>query len=124
MKIKTLIVVLLLALTLVSCASRMATPSAAIPTTTPEIFVPLPAEQRAFEAVRGLLAAQLGIDPLKISLVSATPVEWPDSCLGVEIQGEACAQMVTPGFRLLVEAGGVQYEFHTNQAASSIRQLH
>ncbi len=91
------------------------------PTTTPEIFIPLPADQRAFEAARSFLAARLGVDPLAISLVQVSPVDWPDSCLGLAAAGEACAQMVTPGFRIQVETGGKSYELHTNQAATEIR---
>src|SRR5512135_1770366 len=71
-------------------------------TTTPEIFMPLPADQRAFEAVRAALGQQLGVDPLTIRLVKVEPVDWPDSCLGLPGEAEMCAQMITPGFRVTV----------------------
>jgi hypothetical protein len=93
------------------------------PTTTPEIFNPLPADQRAFEAVRELLAGQLGLDPLEIDLVDVTPVDWPDSCLGSSSAGEVCSQVVTSGFRVRLRDADAIYEFHTDQDACIIRQV-
>jgi len=86
------------------------------------VFNPLPAEVHAFEASRADLAKSLAIDPLSISLVGTVPVDWPDACLGVTGPDEVCAQVVTPGFLVRLEVGGVEYEYHTNQDASSIRQ--
>ena len=100
-----------------ACASRTSEPS----TPTPEVFNPLPPEQRAFEAVREELARQLGLDPLDIQLAEITPVDWPDACLGLPGSGESCAQVVTPGFRVVVEAGGKSYEFRTNREGSLVR---
>ncbi len=92
------------------------------PTTTPEIFQPLPNDQRAFEAVREVLAKQLNVDPLTISLVDIQQVEWPDSCLGLAGPDEMCAQMITPGFLIHVKAGERVYEFHTDLTAQNIRE--
>ena len=91
------------------------------PTPTPEVFNPLPSEQRAFEASREALARQLGLDPLAIRLVETVPVDWPDACLGLPAAGESCAQVVTPGFRVLVEAGGESYEYRTDRDGSIVR---
>jgi hypothetical protein len=93
------------------------------PTTTPGIFLPLPSDMRAFEAVRALLAKQLGLDPLTIALVDVTPVDWPDSCLGLAASGEICSQVVTPGFIVRVRDGDAIYEFHTDRRARLIRQV-
>ena len=98
-------------------------PSASQPTTTPEVFMPLPADQRAFEAVRSVLAQQLGVDPLTISLLKVEPVDWPNSCLGVAGRDEMCAQMITPGFRVTVKQSNMVFEFHTDQGAKNIRQV-
>ncbi len=92
-------------------------------TTTPEIFMPIPAEQRAFEKVRVTLAGKLGVDPIIISLVDVTMVDWPDSCLGLPEIGEMCAQVVTPGFRVRIQEGGAIYEFHTDLEAKGVRQV-
>lgn len=97
-------------------------PSNPEPTTTPGIFMPLPADQRAFEAVRSALGQQLGVDPLTITLVKVEPVDWPDSCLGLPAEAEMCAQMITPGFRVTVRQGDKVFEFHTDQSAQNLRE--
>ena len=91
------------------------------PTPTPEVFNPLPPEQRAFEASREALARQLGVDPLTIQLVEIVAVDWPDACLGLPAAGEICAEVITPGFRVVVETGGTPYEFRTNRDGGLVR---
>ncbi len=93
------------------------------PTPTPEVFMPLPADQRAFEAVRAALAQELGVDPLTIALESAEAVEWTDSCLGLGGPAESCLQAITPGFLVKVMHDGTVYEFHTDQTAESVRMV-
>ena len=61
------------------------------------------------------LSKNLGLTPDQIKIVSTEAVDWPDSCLGVTVEGFACAQVVTPGFRVILEANGKQVEYHTNQ---------
>ena len=112
-----ILVSICLLIALGACVSRTTEPA----TPTPEVFNPLPPEQRAFEAVREALARQLGLDPLKIQLVETVPVDWPDSCLGLPGAGESCAQVVTPGFRVVVEASGTSYEFRTNRDGNLVR---
>ncbi len=97
-------------------------PATELPTTTPEVFNPLPSDQRAFEAVRALLARQLGVDPLTIQLVKVEKVDWPDSCLRAPQPNEMCAMVITPGYRITVQQGGTTYEFHTDLGATNIRQ--
>ncbi len=100
-----------------------ASPDAAEPTPTPEVFNPLPADQRAFEAVRAALAQELGVDPLTISLVKAEAVEWSDRCLGLGGPAESCLQALTPGVRVTVQQSDMVFEFHTDQMAESIRRV-
>ncbi len=70
--------------------------------------------------VEAALAAALSVPTGDIQLVSTQIVEWPDSCLGVAKQGIMCAQMVTPGYLVVLEANGQQYEYHTNGNASVV----
>lgn len=67
------------------------------------------------------LAGNLGLDEGSISVVSSEPVEFPDSCLGVVMQDVMCAQMVTPGRIIVLEAGGVQYEYHVSDDGRRIQ---
>jgi hypothetical protein len=49
-----------------------------------------------------------------IEIVSVEPVDWPDACLGLAGPDEACAQVITPGLRVVLSARGRQYEYHTD----------
>lgn len=88
------------------------------PTTTSEpVPVDLPpAQLKAVEA----LAAKLGLPAGQIRVVEAEAVQWPDGCLGVRRPGVMCTQAIVPGFRLVLEAGGQQYEYHTDQDGSQV----
>lgn len=80
--------------------------------------------QAAVQVARAVLAGLLGLsDPSQVALVQVMPVEWLNACLGVVSPDIACAEVITPGFRILLEAQGVQYEFHANQDGSQILQM-
>jgi hypothetical protein len=61
------------------------------------------------------LSGRLGLAPEAIRLVSAEAVKWSDASLGCPQPGMMYAQVITPGFRVLLEAGGKEYEYHTDQ---------
>lgn len=67
------------------------------------------------------LAGNLGLDEGSISVVSSEPVEFADACLGVAMQDVMCAQMITPGRIVLLEADGVQYEYHVSDDGTRIQ---
>ncbi len=72
---------------------------------------------------RAALAERLGLAAESVRIVSAEAVEWPDACLGIHLPDEGCAQVVTPGFKVILEAAGVQYEYHTDQDGRALRPL-
>jgi hypothetical protein len=45
-------------------------------------------------------------------LTSVEEVDWPDACLGAGGEDEVCAQVITPGYRIIVEQGGETVEYH------------
>ena len=49
-----------------------------------------------------------------ITVVSAQPVEWRDSSLGCPIEGMMYAQVITPGYLIVLEANGQEYEYHAS----------
>ena len=59
------------------------------------------------------LAKQISLDPKEISLVEATPTNWFDSSLGCPQPGIEDSQVLIRGFRLVLEAKGRRYEYHT-----------
>jgi hypothetical protein len=75
----------------------------------------------AVSKARDFLAADLSIPADGIKIVSVEAVEWPDRCLGVVIMGMMCAQGVTPGYRVVLQAQGQLYELHTDESGESIR---
>jgi hypothetical protein len=77
--------------------------------------------QAALEAANQL-AQNLGVEVGDIQIVRTEQVDWPDACLGLPQQDEACADVVTPGFRVQLEVNGQQYEFRTDDLGQIIRQ--
>jgi hypothetical protein len=60
------------------------------------------------------LAARLDIKEDAITVVSVERVDWPDSCLGIDKKDVACAEVITAGFRIFLEANGQKFEYHTD----------
>jgi len=76
-----------------------------------------PAQVAALSA----LSESLGLPLAQIKIVQTEAVEWRDSCLDVDLPGLACLQVITSGFRIRLEANGLQYEYHTDQDGKSVR---
>ncbi len=76
---------------------------------------------RAREA---LMAARGALDDSRArayaTLVALEPVDWPNTSLGCPEPERTYAQVVTPGFRLVFEYKGQQYEYHTDQDGSTV----
>lgn len=75
-----------------------------------------PAQRAAISA----LSQNLGLAVDQINLISTEAVDWPDSCLGTSMEEIACAQAITSGFRVLLEADGRQVEYRTNEDGTVI----
>ncbi len=71
--------------------------------------------------VRQILAQQLQLDVDQINIVTVEAVEWPDACLGVYTADVMCAQVITPGYRVVLDVDGQQYEYHTNSDGSFVQ---
>jgi hypothetical protein len=69
---------------------------------------------------REALAAQLGVRLDEIKVVSVDSTEWANGCLGVEMPGKMCTQVITPGYRVVFEVGNTQYEYHTDEVGGSV----
>lgn len=66
------------------------------------------------------LASELQVDVDQVEVVSSEAVEWTDSCLGIVDPDTMCAQVITPGFRIVLSVDGQEYEYHTNEDGSVI----
>lgn len=70
-----------------------------------------PAQQAAISR----LAQNLGLTEDQIGIVSTDAVEWPNSCLGISVDDTACAEVITPGYRVILDVNGNQVEYRTNE---------
>jgi len=77
------------------------------------------AQQAAITA----LSQSLNLPPGQITVISAEAVEWPDGCLGIQTLGVMCTQAIVPGYKIILEGNGEEYEFHTNVDGSQVVQV-
>lgn len=88
-------------------------------------FTPMPTDfptpasgvEKVIELAKADLAQRLSISTNQISLVEATEVEWSDSSLDCPQPDMAYLQVITPGYRILLESSGNVYEYHSNRDA-------
>ncbi len=66
------------------------------------------------QAATADLAKRLNIAPEAITLVSAEIVEWPDGGMGCPAPGMAYITVITPGYEILLAAGGEEYPYHSD----------
>ena len=71
--------------------------------------------EAAIRLARQELAQNLDLATEAVLLISVEAVEWPDASLGCPQPGRTYAQVITPGFRVVLEVGGKTYEFHTDR---------
>jgi hypothetical protein len=67
------------------------------------------ARQNAFRAATDSLSRQINAPADSIAGVSRN-----DSCLGCPQTAENCAQVLTPGYRILLRVSDATYEYHTD----------
>jgi hypothetical protein len=79
------------------------------------------AVEQLFQLARDDLATELDIKPEDIELVKVEGVEWRDSSLGCPQPGMMYAQVITPGYRLTLEANQQQFVYHTDSGQHVVR---
>lgn len=67
------------------------------------------------------LSVNLDLDPDEITVKSERETQFSDLCLEISLPDTSCAQVVTPGRIFILEADGIEYEYHTNAAGDLIR---
>lgn len=73
----------------------------------------VPEEQQVFidKAIGNLLNSEEGITPGMISVESFEEEEFSDASLGCPEPGSSYAQVVTPGFKVMLSANDVVYDY-------------
>lgn len=135
MKTRLLMIVIVTALISTACGAPSTAPAG--PTPPPSVLPTMPSsplnpdsgsntgaapgQEAAVANSRKDLAERLNIDSSVITVISAEAVDWPDGCLGVQTPGVMCTMVITPGYRVILEASGKQYEYHTNASGDVVR---
>lgn len=73
-----------------------------------------PEHPRVVEIAKNDLAGRLNISAENIRLVEQERANWSDASLGYPEEGMFYAQVITPGFRIILEAEGRLYEYHSD----------
>jgi hypothetical protein len=108
-------------------------PAAERPIESPSTLTPVPVSptqaastpadavlQRLIEKAKADLVQQFAISADQIRVVEAREVTWPDASLGCPQPASAYAEVLTPGYWVLLEADGRQYPYHADQAEQLI----
>jgi len=61
------------------------------------------------------LARELDTSTEVVEILAIEPTEWSDASLGCPEPGKMYAQVITPGYRILVEVGGEEFEVHMDR---------
>jgi hypothetical protein len=67
------------------------------------------------------LSEALGIPVESIQIEKVEDAEWADACLELAQPGENCAQVITPGYLIVLTVDGQNYEIHSNADGTIIR---
>lgn len=79
-------------------------------------------QQKAIQAAQSRLSDLLDISIDQIEVVSVKHVEWKTECLGITSPGSMCAQVITPGWVIVLQAEDQEYTFHTDETGSRVRR--
>lgn len=90
------------------------TPSTSPGTPPAGSIVPTQADVLLEEAKKDA-ARRAGVPVSEVTVVKAEAVEWRDSSLGCPEPGKSYLQVITPGYRFTLRAGGNSYEYHTDR---------
>lgn len=67
------------------------------------------------EAMRGDAATRAGVAVSAVQVESALSVTWPDASLGCPRPGMLYPQVLVPGWRVRIVAGGKTYSYHAGR---------
>jgi hypothetical protein len=88
-------------------------PSTGEPQEMPAPGIPDPARAMASRTSQDL-AERLGIDVSAVEVVEVVGMDWPDSSVGCPDPDMGYLTVITPGYRIVLEAEGEQYTYHTD----------
>lgn len=72
------------------------------------------------DRVKTALADRLGVDVETISVTNIEAVDWSDAALGCPMPGQTYAQVLTPGFEIVLSVDGETYTYHTDMEGAMV----
>jgi hypothetical protein len=87
------------------------------------VVSPSPASQGGQAAVDAAVrdaASHLGVAASELKVEQVEARQWNDTSLGCPSQGVLYAQVVTPGFLVLLSGGGKQLEYHADERGRAV----
>lgn len=61
--------------------------------------------------IKDLQSKSIGSNDIP-QIVSITSMKWPDVSLGCPMEGKMYAQVITPGYKMIVKVAGKEYTYH------------
>lgn len=115
---------LALTLALVGCAGTAGDPTEGASTMTPAESTPsdtdaqLPVGEvptELLEAIVADAAQRSGVETDQIEVITAEAVTWSDGSIGCPEPGMMYTQALVPGYRVVLDVGGEELNFHASQ---------
>jgi hypothetical protein len=72
-------------------------------------------QEEAIQKARQDLAQRLGVSQSDIESQAVDEADFPDTALGASVADEMSGQMITPGWRIRLQADGQTFEYRANQ---------
>jgi hypothetical protein len=94
-------------------------PSETLPTLAPGISEGVPST--VIDAAVADAAARAGVSLAEVTVVSAESATFPDGGLGCPEPDMMYTQVLTPGYQVVVEAGGQEYDYRASARGGAIR---
>jgi hypothetical protein len=80
--------------------------------------VPIPQE---IAPVTRAIAEDLDVPASSMQVITVEPRNWPDSSLGCPQPDMLYAQVVTPGYSIVVEVSDERFEYHADERGNIVR---
>lgn len=71
--------------------------------------------EEAIQKARQDLVQRLGVSESDIETKAVETADFPDTALGASVADEMSGQMITPGWRIRLQADGQTFEYRANQ---------
>ncbi|MFY9621963.1 MAG: hypothetical protein WAM70_18300 [Pyrinomonadaceae bacterium] len=72
-------------------------------------------ENQIISKARQDLAERLDVSESALTTVGIKQADFPDASLGAPLEDEMSAQVITPGWRIHLQAGGQTYEYRATE---------